>query len=486
MSVSNAASSPQPALPASARRRRRVLLFAIAALVGTTGALALFVAWASRDDGSVPNPDLTGLQPRVAKRLTEARRLVRKNPDSVQPWGYFGAVCDAHEIYTAAATCYRRCAELDPNDFRWPYLLAYVGELAGAPVEETAVLWRKAAELEPEFPPTFYRLGEALMTRGRVQEAAEAYRKAIELHPTLAIAHRGLGQCLIRLGDPEAALHHLQLALEHGTADLAVFAAMAQAHTRLGNEAAAQEAVEQSQGASIGLTLPDPVRYKVAALGISAQHCFKRGKDLLERGEYAAAIEQIEIALEHHPSEPVFLYELGNAYLGAGRYRLAGEHFSAAVRVREDFVDAHLALGSMLATQGRLDEAIGVYRRARTHAPKRPIVLLRLGTALARRGDLDEAIVLLEQAAAASPSDPQIQMNWGAALLDRGDLPEAIERFRAAIELLPGYALGHYNLGRALEELGRVDEAIIHYRSAVVIDPNNPARGELERLDAVP
>ncbi|MHC4446887.1 MAG: hypothetical protein ACYSXF_03655, partial [Planctomycetota bacterium] len=91
MSVTNAASSPQPALPASTRRRRLVLMCAITALVLATGALAFFLARGSRDDGSVPNPDLSGMQPRVADRLREARRLVLEQQASAMQWAYFGA-----------------------------------------------------------------------------------------------------------------------------------------------------------------------------------------------------------------------------------------------------------------------------------------------------------------------------------------------------------------------------------------------------------
>ncbi len=224
-------------------------------------------------DWRVPDPDTSRMQARVAQRLKEARQAVRRQLDSPEAWGRFGAVCDVHELYAPAAYCYRHAYALAPNDFRWPYLLAFVRELQGADVEETTRLFQKAAQLEPEFPPVYFRIADAQMREGKLDEARDNYLRALELDPKLAIAHRGLGQALIALGDPQTALHHLERAIQYGQEDGAVFAAMAQAYTRLGDDDRAEEAARNSRRVPTNvLTLPDPVRYEINALGISSKH----------------------------------------------------------------------------------------------------------------------------------------------------------------------------------------------------------------------
>ncbi len=315
-------------------------------------------------DWRVPDPDTSRMQARVAQRLKEARQAVRRQLDSPEAWGKFGAVCDVHELYDYAEPCYRHAYALAPNDVRWPYLLAYVRELQGADVAETTRLFQKAAELEPEFPPVFFRLGDALMRQGKLDEARDHYRKAIQLDPKLAVAHRGLGQALIALGDPQTALHHLERAVQYGPQDGAVFAAMAQAYTRLGDFDRAEEAGQKSRRLSSVLALPDPIRFEVEALGISSQHCYDRAKALMQGGDYAAAIDQWKIAEESLPNDPQLHHNLGISCMRTGRPALAIEHYRQAIELDPKLANAHFNLGRALEQLGRVDEAIEHYRRA--------------------------------------------------------------------------------------------------------------------------
>lgn len=334
-------------------------------------------------DWRVPDPDTTPMQPRVAQRLKEARQAVRRQLDSPEAWGLFGAVCDVHDLYAHAVHCYRHAYALAPNDFRWPYLLAYVRELQGADVAETTRLFQKAAELEPEFPPVFFRIADALMREGKLDEARDHYRKAIQLDPKLAVAHRGLGQALIALGDPQTALHHLESAVQYGQQDSAVYAAMAQAYTRLGDFDRAEEAGQKSRRLSNVLALPDPVRFEVEALGISSKHCYDRAKALMQGGDYAAAIDQWKIAEESLPNDPQLHHRLGISYMRTGRPALGIEHYRQALELNPKLTNAHFNLGRALEQLGRVDEAIEHYRRAVQIDPNHPAVrrLDQLGSA---------------------------------------------------------------------------------------------------------
>ncbi len=364
-------SSPRAAA-ASHRAGRRWWLWILAGVFVVAGGVAMVVL-APDDkpllrpaalDWRVPDPDTSLMQPRVAHRLREARQAVRRQLDSPEAWGRFGAVCDVHELYDYAEPCYRHAYALAPNDFRWPYLLAYVRELQGADVAETTRLFQKAAELEPEFPPVFFRIADALMREGKLDDARDNYQRAIELDPTLAVAHRGLGQALIALGDPRTALHHLERAVQFGQEGRAVFAAMAQAYTRLGDFHRAKEAGQKSRRLSSVLALPDPVRFEVEALGISSKHCYDRANTLMQSGDYAAAIDQWKIAEESLPNNPPLHHRLGISYMRTGRPALAIEHYRQAVELDPKLANSHFNLGRALEQLGRVDEAIEHYRRA--------------------------------------------------------------------------------------------------------------------------
>ena len=76
----------------------------------------------------VPAPDLTGMEEDVVRLLEEARRAVLEQ-ESATAWGALGAACHAHGLYPEAQQSYRQATALEPDEFRWIYLLAVVREI---------------------------------------------------------------------------------------------------------------------------------------------------------------------------------------------------------------------------------------------------------------------------------------------------------------------------------------------------------------------
>ena len=114
---------PRPRAAARVRESRRRWLIGIAAVVGVMAASSL-VIW-NRNIGrtaflptaTIPDPNTTVMQSRVAQRIGEARKQVIASPYSADAWGRFGEVCHTHVLLDEAAVCYRRAAELAPKKF---------------------------------------------------------------------------------------------------------------------------------------------------------------------------------------------------------------------------------------------------------------------------------------------------------------------------------------------------------------------------------
>ncbi|RMF78047.1 MAG: tetratricopeptide repeat protein, partial [Planctomycetota bacterium] len=96
----------------------------------------------------------------------------------------------------------------------------------------------------------------------------------------------------------------------------------------------------------------------------------------------------------------------------------------------------------------------------------------RLGTVLAQQRRIDEAIEAFQAAVAANPRDGRTMTGLGLLLGARQRLDEAIEVFEKAIRLDPVFAITHINYGAVLRRAGRLDEAIEQYRTAIRKDPN--------------
>ena len=54
------------------------------------------------DDSSVPRPDTTWMERRVAQLIRETRRAVLEQLESAEAWWAFAAACDAHKMYEPA------------------------------------------------------------------------------------------------------------------------------------------------------------------------------------------------------------------------------------------------------------------------------------------------------------------------------------------------------------------------------------------------
>ena len=261
---------------------------------------------------TIPAPDTKHMEAPVRRRLEQARSAVERNLDSGAAWGAYGALCDAHSLYECARACYSVAIELDPQDFRWFYLLAFVAELRGASADQVAAHYGEASRLRPALPTTFYRLGEALTRAGRLEEASEAYGRALAIDPELAVAHRGLGQVALAQGDPQAAVDRLERAVALGAdRNVATLASLARAYMRLGNTAAAEAAAERAANVSDELPVPDPVRRGIQQMNVSAAQSAIRAARMIEAGRYEAALDQMRVVEESRPDEPSTHYRIG-------------------------------------------------------------------------------------------------------------------------------------------------------------------------------
>ncbi len=123
-------------------------------------------------------------------------------------------------------------------------------------------------------------------------------------------------------------------------------------------------------------------------------------------------------------------------------------------------------LGVTLAAQGKLEEAVRLYRQALELQPNAVEAHQNLGNELAAQGKLDEAVRHFERALQLQPNYPEAHNNLGVQLARRGRLDEAIPHWERALELKPGYAEARFNLGVTLAGQGRLAEAVARLEQA--------------------
>lgn len=116
-------------------------------------------------------------------------------------------------------------------------------------------------------------------------------------------------------------------------------------------------------------------------------------------------------------------------------------------------------IGVLLVEQRQLDEAVRAFERALRADPYDALARVRLGEVLVYRQQQERAIPLLEEAIRQDATIPAAHSALGRARLLQGDATGAAAALETAVRLEPGDRQAHYQLARAYRSLGRHDDA---------------------------
>jgi Flp pilus assembly protein TadD len=178
----------------------------------------------------------------------------------------------------------------------------------------------------------------------------------------------------------------------------------------------------------------------------------------------------LRAAQQRHPTDFWIAFNLGNALIKSKAGEAEG-YYRVALAVRPDTSPVHYNLGIALYEQGKVEEAVGHFRKALDLRNAK--VHYNLGVALRAQGQVEEAVGHFRKALDLDPRHADAHYNLGLALRDQGQVEGAIRHYRKALDLEPRHVNAHIGLGRAMHEQGKVDEAVGHIRKALDLDPRH-------------
>ncbi len=138
-----------------------------------------------------------------------------------------------------------------------------------------------------------------------------------------------------------------------------------------------------------------------------ALELWRLGTAKLLSGSLEEAVKLFTRSLETHPTAEAYTFR-GWAYSFEGRLAEAIDECRKAIATDPAFGNPYNDIGCYLMEQGRPEEAVPWFERAKK-APRyepRHFPFLNLGRLHAARGDLAEALVEFEGALAQCPGDP--------------------------------------------------------------------------------
>ena len=215
----------------------------------------------------------------------------------------------------------------------------------------------------------------------------------------------------------------------------------------------------------------------------SGPHALLKGKNLLDRSDYAGAVAQLKIATSLLATNAPAWNYLGLAYHHAGQPADAVVAYQRALALDRDLVEAHYNLGCLWLEQNKPDLArteFTAYTLRRGNAPEG---WLKLGLAQLRVHELTAAEKSFNTALYLNLNNAEALNGLGLAQIQRDRPREAAQDFSAAVKAHPDYGPAILNLATVAQEYLRDNKLALQYYHAYLALTPRPANWN--EVDAV-
>jgi tetratricopeptide (TPR) repeat protein len=227
------------------------------------------------------------------------------------------------------------------------------------------------------------------------------------------------------------------------------------------------------------LWLTDPVaaRARVAETGTG----LRAGRELLLRGEAAAAAERFRSLREGRPDDPAPAFLLSRALDESGDPGSAAEALADAAAADPAYARAELSRADTLYLMGAWAEALALYRELAAGGDPEAAGYLRrrIGNCLYRLGRVRQAEEAFREVVEAHPGHADSWADLAVCLLDLGRMPEGTAALEEAVRRDPHNGEHLRKLAAVYQQQGRGEEALRAASRALALRPGDP----LCRLD---
>lgn len=323
----------------------------------------------------------------LAERLEEEGELegafaaykdaTRRYPTDAWPWSGFGRVSKRLGRFGAAEDAFRSAIRWDSTHVEACDQLAEI--LHAENRAEEALGWIDTAiRRDTDSPARMGLRARILADLGRHNEARRVVDRAIARAPADVSVRTASVYCRLEADEPAPAMVELDALADH-VDDPRVHEERARILARFGDDAGAIESLK----AALAVDPHRPrARRTLAHLLFISEHV-------------PEASEEYRVLLENDARDAVALEGLGSCARATGDEATAEEAFRRAIDADPEYAPAYLALGRLVASAGRGDDAVSFLRKARARALRKELWIecsLALGDAYLKLGEADHAL----------------------------------------------------------------------------------------------
>ena len=252
----------------------------------------------------------------------------------------------------------------------------------------------------------------------------------------------------------------------------------------------------------------------------AAQDALVAVPGLIQAGDFPAALQRIETALETTPDDATANYYRAFVLFKMKNYDGALPAIDRCLQLDPAQASGQWLRGAILASAGRKQEALDAFRKETDSAAAEPATRLNawinIGLIQRELGNRDGAIAAFEKVVeldstqseaysyladlylavgkpekaaeiearsrAVGAEDATALFNLGANYWNKKEFAKAEEYFRRATEVDPKFAMAWKNLGFALVNMGRTAEAAGALNRYLELEPGAPDRSEIQQM----
>lgn len=215
---------------------------------------------------------------------------------------------------------------------------------------------------------------------------------------------------------------------------------------------------------------------------VSDREILLRGRRAFERGEDIAALESLDRLTAHGFEYADVYYMLGMLHERRDDLDAALDNLRSAVRINPSYVEALLALASLLERRGDFDQSQGYAERASqltrptadaldpTTRGKLANQQAALGHALAQAGEKRDAIEEYRRALDRCPTFHDVRHRLAMTLREVGLPFQAAQEFRRILRVHSGMLDSQIQLGLTYYSMGRTPEAVREWEAVLERD----------------
>lgn len=390
----------------------------------------------------------------------------------------------------AGCALYKDANAIDTNN-----LIAYHGLAACAWIadkRDEAVQWLdKALAMSPNDAVTLRLLGQRSIESGKFDQAIDYFKRSIASSPSAIATHTQLGILYLMQNRADLARTEAKniraILPKHPDADYLDAFALYQGKNNAEALSLIQQALKISSNTPAYLMLQGTILLDQGSLG-QAQQAFARvlqqqpGHLAARKLQALAALRIGQPQVSEKLLQPILLSSLqdigtytlaGKAELAQGQWLQAEKHQRAVLAREPDNTSVLIDLGQSLSNQGKLEEALTLFERARQlDKTSRDIDLLLIRTQL-RAGQTAQALKLAQEQIRLTPKSEDAYLLAARAQLTLKQRDAAMQTLQQALVHKPDALAARAMLSSLLIQDKRLADADKLWRELVELQPEN-------------